>query len=569
MECQTIETNYGECRCCMTKGNHRDIAKEYYYNGIREVFQDLFEECFNLHMVTNSHLSTLICSTCVSRLRDASNFKMMVVSTEKQLMETISKNEDKHTVIVNAKNTTELVELEPLVKVETVKAETSDSEYEISYESDAIVCDPSSKYRSVCVVEREKEFLSRFSHGKLKPLPTRKELHKICPNYVKQLSLLQGMVVTPSAIKNLLSKNSRICLNGEKTYITQKLGLVINTNTILEFSNVIPFKSRACAGFSCFYCPSMFENLSMLRKHSLEHNKTEITKILKTYIPDRLVVNVDVTDLKCSICDEPVSNLNTLKVHLVGVHNKTLYQEYTDRVIPFKLTNNMYECQVCACKFETFGAVERHMNVHYRNYVCSQCGMGFVTQNRLKVHMYNTHVQGKFPCDQCKKVFVTKQKYKTHVNVIHKMLKRFKCIKCSERFTEYFHRQKHMADVHGIAIIQYKCNVCDKSFERRYALSRHMKRDHLEERDHHCSLCSYKCFTSNELTLHMVKHSGEKKFECTICKKCYARKKTLREHMKIHNNDRRFCCTMCGQAFVQKCSLKGHMRTHHMKYNVQ
>ncbi|KAG6459158.1 hypothetical protein O3G_MSEX011232 [Manduca sexta] len=140
MECQTIETNYGECRCCMTKGNHRDIAKEYYYNGIREVFQDLFEECFNLHMVTNSHLSTLICSTCVSRLRDASNFKMMVVSTEKQLMETISKNEDKHTVIVNAKNTTELVELEPLVKVETVKAETSDSEHEISYESDAIVC---------------------------------------------------------------------------------------------------------------------------------------------------------------------------------------------------------------------------------------------------------------------------------------------------------------------------------------------------------------------------------------------------------------------------------------------
>ncbi|CAH2062198.1 unnamed protein product, partial [Iphiclides podalirius] len=103
----------------------------------------------------------------------------------------------------------------------------------------------------------------------------------------------------------------------------------------------------------------------------------------------------------------------------------------------------------------------------------------------------------------------------------------------------------------------------------KYTLSRHLKRDHLEERDYGCQLCPYKCFTNNELRVHMVKHNGERIFECTVCKKCYARKKTLKEHMRIHNNDRRFSCALCGQAFVQKCSLKGHIKTHHMEYSMQ
>ncbi|CAH2108953.1 unnamed protein product [Euphydryas editha] len=87
--------------------------------------------------------------------------------------------------------------------------------------------------------------------------------------------------------------------------------------------------------------------------------------------------------------------------------------------------------------------------------------------------------------------------------------------------------------------------------------------ENIEERDYQCETCSYRCFTKNELKVHMIKHNGERIFECTVCKKSYARKKTLREHMRIHNNDRRYACKSCGQAFVQNCSLKGHVKTHH------
>lgn len=48
METKKGNITYGECRCCLAKGNHRDIMKEYYFNGIREVYFDIFLECFNL-----------------------------------------------------------------------------------------------------------------------------------------------------------------------------------------------------------------------------------------------------------------------------------------------------------------------------------------------------------------------------------------------------------------------------------------------------------------------------------------------------------------------------------------
>ncbi|KAG6459159.1 zinc finger protein 429 [Manduca sexta] len=559
----STKTKYGECRCCLAKGNHQDMTEEYYYNGIREVFVDIFTECFNLCLSTNSDLSVLICQSCVLRLRDASHFRMMVVRNEKQLLDALAHSDNKHTIFINVASTSIPLEFKSDIKIESVKEEPPETDKVITYELQNYECNyPVVSYDAeTAVIEGEKALLSRYEKKNLKPLPTRRQLHTICPNYVKQLKYLKGMVVKPSAIEKLLIN----CENSTNQILSvpEKLGQIINTNTVLQFSNAIPFKSRSWVGFTCFYCPAVLDSLSLLRDHSIKHDKSELKKLLSTYPPFRLIVNVDVTDLKCSLCDQPMTNMETLKIHLIEVHEKEYHKEFTDRVVPFKSVNNYYECQVCGDNFETFCTVERHMNVHYKNYLCSECGMGFVTENRLKVHAYSTHAEGTYQCEQCNKVLQTKHKLKMHIAIRHNMLKRFKCPKCDERFTEYFPRQKHMAVAHGIDSVKFKCSECGKLFHRRYALSRHLKRNHLEEKDHHCTHCPYKCFTVSELRLHMIKHTGEKKFECTICNKALSRKKSLTEHMKIHNNDRRFVCAVCGQAFVQNCSLKGHMKTHH------
>ncbi|KAG6459157.1 zinc finger protein 287-like [Manduca sexta] len=578
--------SYGECRCCLAKGKHRDITKEYYVNGIREVIIDNFMECFNLFLSTNVQLSTLICSSCVLRLRDACSFRNLVVNTERKLLDALTDSEQKQTVFVNVAaglasddyNLHEEVDIK-MEPVEEVKEELQDNEY---YDIDVELDDADSIDYHIkdhardkrngrdSLVDGEAEILARFDPKSLRPLPTRLTLANTCPDYVKHLNLLKGTMVMPNMIKKLLKENEKkkLELSGN-VYITEKVAQVINAATLIELSNMTPFKSRGRNGFLCFYCPNVFDKGSKLREHTLEHDKTETRKILKTYVTESLIVNADITNLKCTICDEALPSLGELRTHLIKHHKKEIYTEFTDRTIPFKLSdNNQFECQICACSFVTFGGIERHMNVHFRNYICKDCGTGFVTKARLKVHYYNSHVGGAFPCEMCGKTFGTQLKHKNHVDSVHKMVKRFKCNKCPERFTEYVYRQRHLVEVHGVPRISYKCNVCEKSFSRRYNLSTHMKRDHLEERDFQCDLCTYTCFSSKQLSMHMVKHNGDRIFECSVCKKSYARKKTLSEHMKIHNNDRRFSCAVCGQAFVQKCSLKGHMKTHHIEYSL-
>ncbi|CAG9574906.1 unnamed protein product [Danaus chrysippus] len=539
---------YGKCRFCNTTGHHRDITKVYNVGGVREVYYDIIMDCFNLCIEINTVKSLLICGHCIQQLRDANSFRILVMNAETHLNGLGHEN----TVYINTRTNP----LDTEVKLENVKEDNEslqvnnhDNEERIFHED---------------YVSGEQELLSRYND--LKPLPSRESLKYICNKYYKELELLKGQIITAKSIKIDATDKVSNKINS-KIYVTEKLAHINNVTTILENSNLIAFKTRRRNGYICLYCNRKFENIELVTDHQVEsHCKDKIKSIISKYPPDRLAVYAHVVDIKCSICDKKLPNMNELKYHLIMAHKKKIYTEYGDRIIPFRLSKNKYDCHICGFNFETFGAVERHMNIHYRNYICDQCGSGFITKNRLKGHIRSAHVTDNYPCEVCDKIFQAQHKYKNHIDVIHKMVKKNKCPKCPERFNDYFHRHKHMVDAHGDTPLRYKCNVCDALFKRRYALSCHMKRRHLDMRDITCDLCSYKCYTITELKAHMIKHNGQRTYECNVCKKSYARKKTLKEHMRIHNNDRRYVCVECGQGFVQNCSLKGHMKTHHMEY---
>lgn len=343
--------------------------------------------------------------------------------------------------------------------------------------------------------------------------------------------------------------------------MSEKLANALNATTLFEYSNATAFKTKNRNGYPCFYCREIYDPEG-LRGHQNGHSKSTLFKLFTKYSADELIVYADVTDLKCTICNKEIPSLADLKEHLTEVHNKKMFLDKPDRVIPFKLKDKDFECQVCGHYFETFGAVERHMNSHFGNFICEECGAGFITKHRLGVHSYVQHKHGNYVCTICNKYFQTPLKYRIHYDAVHKMLKKNKCPKCPEKFIDYFTRQKHLVDVHGDAPILYKCNVCDKAFNRKYTLSCHMKRTHLAQKDWKCEFCSYMCYTKTELRQHMVRHGANKEHECLICKRAYARKKALVMHMRIHTNDRRFICNVCGMAFVQKSTLNGHMKTH-------
>lgn len=41
---------YGQCRCCLKDGHHRNVLKEYQKDNVREVYYNIFAECFNLYV---------------------------------------------------------------------------------------------------------------------------------------------------------------------------------------------------------------------------------------------------------------------------------------------------------------------------------------------------------------------------------------------------------------------------------------------------------------------------------------------------------------------------------------
>lgn len=338
-----------------------------------------------------------------------------------------------------------------------------------------------------------------------------------------------------------------------------------NTMMLLENSKICPFRWMKNL-YLCFYCDRQFSDPAELRKHnSVEHANQTAKEILNALakLQKYELVKVDVNDAGCKICNEPIATLASLKAHLSN-HGKKLNLEAHNGILPFKVSKDDFKCALCAEKYEDFKSLNHHMNVHFQNFICEQCGTGFVTQKRLKTHLLS-HGTGSFPCQSCNKIFRSSNAKNEHYATVHKKVKRHRCPHCTETFRNYFQRNKHISAVHGIKLKEFKCNMCPKVFTISGKLGVHIQTVHLKMKRHNCEVCERKFYSKLGLKEHMVRHGGQSEFQCSVCKKVYARKYTLREHMRIHENDRRFVCTICGRTFVQNCHLKLHSKIHQPK----
>ncbi|KAI5640779.1 hypothetical protein NE865_06887 [Phthorimaea operculella] len=202
----------------------------------------------------------------------------------------------------------------------------------------------------------------------------------------------------------------------------------------------------------------------------------------------------------------------------------------TAGLFPFKIKkDNTFSCAICPEKSTNLDDIKNHVNEH---------------------------------------IFDRVTKRENHVSKEHKSGVRYACKRCNISLPSFYARQKHLAEVHNEELKRYKCKACSQSYITPGHLSSHVRRDHLNERNHKCDKCDLAFYTRNALKMHMIKHDGERIHTCSVCQKSYQRKKTLREHMRIHTNDKRFICPVCGRAFTQKCTLKGHLKVHERKVEI-
>lgn len=317
--------------------------------------------------------------------------------------------------------------------------------------------------------------------------------------------------------------------------------------------------------YLCFFCVEHFADPDDLRNHyTKEHDSLTSAQIKSALLKMKKheLVKVNINDVGCKLCMDAVEDFQALKLHLLCKHKKVLEPNTSDGVLPFKVTKDDFSCALCEEKYEDFKSLNHHMNVHFQNFICEQCGTGFITPERLRTHGF-THGTGSFACEGCDRVYRSANAKNEHYAKVHKMVKRYRCPHCPETFRNYFQKNKHISAIHGVKLREFKCTMCPKVFTIGGKLGVHIRTVHLKMKRHSCDVCEWKFYSKCELKEHMICHGGERKYQCNICKKAYARKYTLREHMRIHENDRRFVCSACGRSFVQNCSLKHHSKVCH------
>ncbi|CAG4981597.1 unnamed protein product [Colias eurytheme] len=306
-----------------------------------------------------------------------------------------------------------------------------------------------------------------------------------------------------------------------------------NAAIVIECSSACPFRwRRGC--YTCAYCPSTFADFETIEEHSSQHpNRIDALKFARTFD----YIKVEITNLKCTICNEKMTDLEALKDHLIADHEKPIIKDLGLGVTPFLLRNKELLCAHCGERFLQFTKLNTHMNQHYPNNICCHCGKAFSAAHRLKAHQI-IHETDNNKCTRCDKVFESRLQKNRHIYLTHTSEFRYRCPYCNEAFKTYSERLKHLRNSHGKKV-EYPCNFCSSVFSMYNQRTRHIKQVHIKHRPFLCEQCPYKFGTAAQLRNHMVKHEGERKFQCEVCKKMYARMKTLKEHLRIHNNDKR------------------------------
>lgn len=553
--------------------------------GKREVYAEMLADTLDLTIGYSSSAgpysnSRLICEPCITRLRDACDFKRQVQECEKTFMQQLNpENIPSVDVVVQP--------LETTVKVEAVKSEVpvsdddglSDVDFGVATaddddddDDDELDNEPLTKLASK-VPKKEKDMVDlidladnrkatekRKSSAKSKASPAKKA------KTAAKVNEPVASASTASASKvEKKKKGPTTSFHGNTTALPNRRPIeppnVVpreNAKLILKYSTAFPFKNTN-NNFSCTFCVEQFLEPVSWRIHM---NKNHKCYNFYHVFHRQKCVKVDILDLSCRICLRKLNGLEDLLLHLKNDHNMAVNMDKPLGVIPFKLDENNWRCVFCNEKFLYYKYLRDHTIKHINNFICDACGSGFLVANDLRQHVEAAHTSKKFECSKCGVVFESLKDCEKHKRTAHKHI--YKCYVCKDRpvFKNWDHRYRHYVDVHNSELRVYKCNICEEDFITRTARYNHALKYH-RKKNFICDVCEEAFMTNSQLKNHAVKHSDERPFKCSVCTKDFNRKKALTLHMRIHNNDRRFMCQECGQAFVQGTSLKLHVKTHH------
>ena len=211
-------------------------------------------------------------------------------------------------------------------------------------------------------------------------------------------------------------------------------------------------------------------------------------------------------------------------------------------------------------------------NRHRQQVQCDQCGKSFI-KSHLYVHKRAKHRDSvsaetniQFSCNECNKSYEKKSQLNKHLTMQHcsdaNVTK--SCTLCHKTFSSQIGVSVHMRQAHQVASPK-QCDLCQKTFESCKELSRHKLHDH-KLRVHVCHLCGKRFAYSHALKSHLDAHAGVKKHFCEVCGEGFVRMTSLCGHRaSAHSKkDAVFSCMLCDSSFNTKSLLNKHLFECHL-----
>ncbi|XP_047039539.1 zinc finger protein 799-like isoform X17 [Helicoverpa zea] len=506
MDAKTSEWRAGPnvCRCCLTEGCYKDISTEYFWMGKREVYAEMLADTLNVSISysqsggPNSN-SRLICELCISRLRDASDFKRQVLECEKSFTQHLD---------AGASNILELdVTVEPAdsdVKLEHVKQEKQLSDDDDDFDDrcgfdddddDDLDDQPLTKLATKIPKKETVDILDLLDNSKA--TEKRKSSTKTKAVPAKKTKSVKKEPVKAGASKVVAKTDKK---KKAQSYDAARA----NAEVIISSTTAYPFRVND-KSILCVYCQELFEDPDDFRRHmDTEHDYFSI-KVAFHHLPKNEFIKADLTNLRCRVCRNGFPNLDAALAHIDSEHGRKIDPNAKLGVMPYLLHKDVFNCAVCEKNFPSLFHLNRHTITHFLSYVCHVCGNSYVATTGLLRHVRSKHQNYEVSCKKCKKVFPNMEAKEKHRRTQKSCLP-YCCPKCQERFLDWKMRKRHMEVAHGQSKRIHRCADCNIDFTNESVYYDHFKLHHSED----CAVCKHcglKFLSVYRLNRHIAKHN--------------------------------------------------------------